>query len=350
MRAATRANTEPASIRIVTKRNGVTVQTLMSLSVKAIAPVIPRNDSAPAVPLTPLNKWKDTYKKLGTKWCKANEGMLWGWEGQVWYYDGGRVYVQMADYFRDPSWEPCAYNILGQYRDTLLAQKSWNSGWRVFTKGLRMPYERTGDPRYKDALHVLATKSPYAATGGDVRDTFMRETAFILQAYVDDELAGNGRNPNLERSVAFLLGHFEAVFETGDFLFHQTFMDGLAAEALIDYYELTGDPRIPAAIRSMLDWMWENGWDPATNRLVYNPEPEGDRCSANNGCQVYKTELINLIVPAFAWYWRLSGDAVYARRGDILFSHSLDTDISYSGKIFSQNYRWSPSYVQWRAE
>ncbi len=48
-----------------------------------------------------------------------------------------------------------------------------------------------------------------------------------------------------------------------------------------------------------------------------------------------------MIVPAYAWYWRYSGDDLYRERGDQMFGNAMNTDISYSGKTFSQNYRWS---------
>jgi hypothetical protein len=38
----------------------------------------------------------------------------------------------------------------------------------------------------------------------------------------------------------------------------------------------------------------------------------------------------------------------YQERGDALFSHALDIPITWNGKIFSQNYRWSFDYVNWR--
>ena len=44
----------------------------------------------------------------------------------------------------------------------------------------------------------------------------------------------------------------------------QTAYDAVAVEALIYYYELTKDPRIPPAIKSMLDWTWDYGWNKAT--------------------------------------------------------------------------------------
>ncbi|HWR49994.1 MAG TPA: hypothetical protein VN428_02735, partial [Bryobacteraceae bacterium] len=334
-------------ISIVTQRHGIEVRLPYSITVKAVETALLVPDAPPVLALA---KWESTFRTLGAKWCKADETMLFGYEGQVWYYDGGRVYLQMADHFKDKSWESCAYNILGQYRDLILSQGYWSTGWRVFTKGLRMAYERTGDPRYKEAIHILATKSPYAGSGGRLEDSFMRETAYILQAYVDDELVGNGRHPNMMRAVTYLIAQFDATFETGNFIYHQTFMDGLGAEALIDYYELTKDPRIPSVIRSMLDWTWDKGWDKTRNKLVYNPEPLGPRCNvADGGCQVYTTNMINLVVPTFAWYWSITGDSTIRERGDIIFSHALDSEIDYGGKIFSQNYRWSPRFVGWRS-
>lgn len=94
----------------------------------------------------------------------------------------------------------------------------------------------------------------------------------------------------------------------------------------------------------MLNWTFSKGWNGA--QLVYNPEPAGPRCSA--GCQSYYSDVINLVVPAFAWYFSVTKDLEVGRQGDEMFSHSLDRDISYSGKIFAQNYRWSFDFVRWR--
>ncbi|MCL4852132.1 MAG: hypothetical protein KJZ78_12225 [Bryobacteraceae bacterium] len=54
------------------------------------------------------------------------------------------------------------------------------------------------------------------------------------------------------------------------------------------------------------------------------------------------------MVPAFGWYYSVTQDPLYRDRGDEIWSHALDDDISYSGKIFSQNYRWSFDYIRWR--
>ena len=79
--------------------------------------------------------------------------------------------------------------------------------------------------------------------------------------------------------------------------------------------------------------------------LIWGPF---DAAHANASC---RTELNNLVAPAFAWYYNVTGNAepVYLTAGDEMFSHALDTAISYNGKIFSQNYRWSFDYVRWRS-
>ncbi len=45
----------------------------------------------------------------------------------------------------------------------------------------------------------------------------------------------------------------------------------------------------------------------------------------------------------------MTGDPVYQQRGDELFAHALDEDISWMGKEFSQSYHWSFDYVRYRS-
>lgn len=304
------------------------------------APTFVPTPPAYSPPIPGMKKWKDTMLTLGTKWCDASKVYSFGYEGDVWYYDGARVYFQIADYTGDQSWEACAYNIARQYRDAIMAAPNgWGQGWRVFPHGLRMAYERSGDESYKNALMLLATKSAFAHPGGRLTDDACRETAYIVETYINAEKLGAPRNPLLARAVSYLLGDVEVLFDTHNYMVHQTFYDGLIAEALIEYYELTEDPRIPPAIQKILDWTWSTGWDNHAEQLVYNPDVVP---------RTYYTNLNNLLVPAFAWYYSITGDVRYQRRGDEMFAHALDSDISFSGKLFSQNYRWSFAYATWR--
>ena len=292
-------------------------------------------------PIPNLKKWEDVMITLAEKWHKPGEKMSFGWEGQIWYYDGGKTYFQIADYTKDfYKWDQCALNIVDQYRDYIIYNNGKCPGWRVFTQGLAMNYRRTGDQKSKEAVILLSNNSAFAKSGGGIDPALIRETSYMVQAYVRAEQLGEKRNPILSRAVDYLLGHFDMLFASDTHRFNQPFFDGLAAKALIDYYELTKDSRIPPAIKQMLDWLWDNAWDENKHRMAYNTLLVPVK---------YISDLNNLIAPAYAWYWQLTGDDLYLRRGDEIFSHALDSDISYSGKIFNQNYYWSFDYIKWRS-
>ncbi len=303
-----------------------------------------------APPLPEVHKWESTMRSLAAKWCDASDPaqvMYFGVETQVWFYDGADVYYKIADYLKNPAWQACGTNIARQYRDYVIANKGKVPGWRVFPRGLARAYELTGDSSYRDAVAYLALNGLMAPFGGQVRDDYIRETAFALESMVTYERLTGKRAPKLTTAADLLLGIFDQLFVSDTFTYHQIFMDGLAMRALIDYWDLTRDPRAPLAIKIALDWIWDHAWLPAKKRLMINPELLGPRCFW--GCQRPDTGLINLTAPAYAWYWTYSGDWTYLERGDAMFSHALDEDISFSGKIFSQNYTWSFDYVKWRA-
>jgi hypothetical protein len=300
--------------------------------------------NGPAVP--GLAKWETTMLTLGSKWCPGPTDMAFGDYSGVWYYDGARAYFQMADYTGNQAWETCALNIARQYRDWALARNGAVFPWSLFPHGLAMAYQRTGDPSFKQAVELMSTRSQWAwwLLGAD--DQYIREIAYIVNAHVEAEKLGSPRHPNLARRVDYLLAHFDRLFVSNNYTIHQTVYDAVAVEALIYYYELTRDPRIPPAVKKMLDWTWDVAWNKSTNQLLYNPDPYGPKCNAY--CLEYISDLINLTAPAFAWYWNVTGNSLYQYRGDELFKHALDSDISYSGKIFSQNFKWSFEYVRWR--
>jgi uncharacterized beta-barrel protein YwiB (DUF1934 family) len=342
------ANKTPGQyvVTVVTSAGGTTQELAIPLRVLAPPPPLPAVPYLSPTPIPGLSKWESTMTQLAEKWCGANAVYAFSTESQVWYYDGARVFFQIADYTQNKAWEACAFNIARQYRDYVLASNGKLPGWRIFTSGLRMAWERTGDNRYRDAVALLSTNSGFATYTLVISEQTIREVAYIINAHVDAEKMGLPRYPHLARTVDALIGQFDRLFVAKTYDSHQTFMDGLAAEALINYYELTRDPRVPPTIKLMLDWMWDYGWIKSQYQLIINPEPLGPKCGW--GCQQGNTDLINLTVPAFAWYWSVTGDPVYQQRGDEMFAHSLDSDISYSGKIFSQNYKWSPAYVSWR--
>jgi hypothetical protein len=118
------------------------------------------------------------------------------------------------------------------------------------------------------------------------------------------------------------------------------FMVGLTMEALINYYEKTGDVRIPTQIRLAADGLWSTAWVPASSSFYY--ESAGDQT-------VGIADLNLLIAPAYAWLWQKTGAAKYLQSGDQVFAGGVLYANFWSGKQFSQNYRWSFDYVNWRS-
>jgi hypothetical protein len=309
---------------------------------------------------TAYAKWEDIMVKGADKFCVDPVAKTWAtqsfgtfsYEGTVWYYDGARVFFQIADYTANPKYLDCAFNIVDQYANHVIASAGKLKGYQVFTRGLRFAWERTQDPRYKEAIRLLATQGLYSTSGGMPDEYYIRESAFSLHAMVDAELAGLGRNPLMARNVDYILGMFNTLFVTGTYTLHHSFFDGLAAESLIAYYQLTKDPRIVPAIKLMTEWIWTKAYNRATGKMVYNPEPLGPKCAS--GCQVYFSDLMNLVIPAMGWLASLTHDDELMSRAEEMFGHSLDGTTAMgsvaldSGKHFSQNYRWSFDYVKLR--
>lgn len=323
--------------------------------------VISRPTSFPPVPTKA--KFESDMVTLAAKWCDKSTGtllritdgrLLFGVDQQVWYYDGAWVYRQIAAYTGDLDWLRCADNISTQYRDRYIFPS--NGGlpdYRIFTDGLKASCA-TCDGRNRLAVFLLAARN---LRDGPVATSGMRETAYLLESTINAANAHGytelARIPetgdwgiirrSLVRSASRLLGMMDAV--RGDhYDLQQTFMIGLAMRALIQYWEYTGDPRVPVEIKAVLDYIWERLWDRSQMKLIYNVAPRGAKCDVT--CRpLAQTDLINMTVPAFAWYWSITGDNTYLERGDEIFARSLASPVDYSGKVFNQNFRWGIDYV-----
>jgi hypothetical protein len=287
-------------------------------------------------------------------------------EAQAWYYDGAYIYYDLADFIGDANWKTCALNVATWYAD--YANSGIGQGWRVFSQGMRRAYAETGDIKYKNAVSALITTTPYAPPGGQMDDFYIRETAYILRANTDANLMGITTDSSIvSRSLDWLLGDINTLDSAAPassplVQYHQSVFDGLAAEALTYYYDnWSHDPRIPPAIKKLADWNWTYMWhDPGSS---YACAESGETlCLWNNpyvakadqphmcdgGCQTaYTPGDFNLLVPAYWWYWRLTGDDSYRVKGDTIFYHTVDQE-AYSGKEFSQFLHWSLPGLVWR--
>jgi hypothetical protein len=316
----------------------------------------PYHASTPAplnlsAPIPDLARWK-TQMSLGTQFAQPAEiARVMTWEGGVWYYDGARVFFQIGDYTKDPSYYRLAANVLAMYRDQyVLPSHGKVGGWRVFTQGLVMDWQRNHDPRSREAVLELAANSPYASSLAPIEYLISyersRETAYAIDAYLDAELVGAPPNPRLPKYVDIALGHIDQWFGGHQTVDVRPFMVGLTSEALIRWYDKTHDPRVLPALKLAADWMWKNAWMPGAQAFYYQNIPGSDTPASAVGLKAPDLNL--LIAPLYAWVYQQTGDVHYRDWGDQVFAGGVEHAWLGQGKQFNQNYRWAFDYVQWR--
>jgi hypothetical protein len=316
-------------------------------------------------PIPNLSTWETQMTTLGGYWCdgtnsnsRDSENKVgnfltgFGWYSDAWNYDGGRVYQQIDTYTANhgqanhPRWQHCALTILDPYRQWILANNAALQAPAIFPYGMAMNYWRTGDTTNSAAVNYLATNGLFYGYGGYVDYWWVRETAYQLDVWVAAEMMGHARYPLTTRAVDRLLGLMDQLVNQNVEM--HPFMAGLAMEALINWYELTvlennPDYRVPVVIKQVLDALWNTWWIPNDNSFLYSYY---NIPNINNF-----PELNNLVASAYAWYWSQTGDDTYLTEGDLMFQHTFDNPgaYAYSGKQFSQIYKWSFDYVNWRS-
>lgn len=292
------------------------------------------------VALSALETWQKQMLSFGKFHCTTAELAIW--EGNVWYYDGERVYYQIADYTQDPFWNTCAQLEEGLYRDYVITNNGGLPGWRIFAKGLAMDYQRTGDPLSKTAVDLLS--SNIWASGQNVQWcvdwTMSREMSYAIDTHLARQSIGTPiTNPWFNDLIEILLGHFDQWFVSRKARYVQPIMVALAAEALISYYDYSQDPRVPQLLKLAADEIWRNSWDAGSQSLRYYND---------DGTASLAPDTNLLIVPLYGWVYRMTGDSTYRTMGDQIFAGGVAGAWLAGGKQFSQNYRWSGKYVGWR--
>jgi hypothetical protein len=297
--------------------------------------------AVPAPPLTvPVPNyalWRSTGVQLGQQWApQIIQGTL-GLDG--WYYSLPAVYWQLGDWNQANMFAQAAIACADQYVAFLQGCNGQPPGYEVFPDCLRMTWERTQNPKYRDAL-LLLKNAPYVIEGGDPSCELIRETAYAAMTYLEFLKIGQPPDARLQQTIEFLLGHFDQLFNQRIGSLDEPFFDGLAAEAMTRYYcEVQPDGRIVDAVRMMTEFIWKYGTNPATGQIEYDLyKPGGDMFSSLN----------LLLVNAWGFLYALTGDTVARDRGDILFSHFADEGLTWSAKVFGQNYWLSPKYLRYR--
>lgn len=270
------------------------------------------------------------------------------------FYDAARVFYQVADETKDPKWAAVAEQAAKLYREGYVFWDNNNGGvygYWVFTRGLRMHFERTGDQRSKDAVIALATNGPASSDKAKLEEwagaPSSREVAYAIESHLDAEALGEPRRTRTDALVAVAKGHINQWLEvprTNPYYYVRPFMVGLTCDALIAYDAAHPDPTILPAVRRILDHIWETCWLPEARCFKYTDVPSPD----DTGGMEPAPDLNLLICPAYAWVYEQTGDSAWKDRADAIFMGGVDGTVTWDSKHYCQQYRWSFDYLDWR--
>ena len=324
--------------------------------------------AASSVPQLAL--WESNMTTYGQTFCTqlTNTSLTFDQKLNTTYYDSQRVFYNIRDYTGGTTWETCALKAQSIYRDGYVTPNNGQvPGYWDFPHGIFQSYIRVGDTTSQKAVGLLSRNAAYGTSSvgnlnGMVSPALSREIFYHLMAYLFALAAGEPKNPVGEAYLELTLGYIDQWFVSKNYVvtggdvppaaigkfYTQPFMVGLAAEALIQYYETKSqDVRIPAAVKIAMDWLWANAWN-ATNQAfsydVYGPAIGPYQTSNNNA-----PDLNLLLAPAFAWLYKQTGDTTYRDRADAIFAGGVTRACpGCDGKHFNQQYRWSFDYLKWR--
>jgi hypothetical protein len=298
----------------------------------------------------------------------------------AWYYDGLRVYYNVADLLKDiPAWEQCRANVKQVYRDRYVIPNQGSvPGYVMFPQGYYMDYLRTGDASDLTLIDALDRHTFGPANGAMVSVRYLqRETAYDLKVDVfasllhrDNVRFGQGTHYWMNYHLDHVLGHVDQICLSQNPEYWESFMAGLEADALITYYEtVSADPRIPSAIKCLADYMYVNAYDTISDdqgAFQYDNFRGATNVGIANAHASSTVPLNLLIAPMYAWLFKNTGLVQYQTEGDAIWNHGVLLDgaggglpntigapngppVGNSGKLFSQQYYWGTSYVIWRS-
>lgn len=295
--------------------------------------------------------WYKNAIHYGEKYCnEADIRKHQQWEGGMWYYDGARIFYQLADFTGSSHWSKCADYVVQTYRKYVTDNGGKIPGWRVFPHGLSDHYRRTGDRKSREAVLMLAGNSAFAATAGGSDPELSRETSFLIHSYLlAREFGLSSTDSLLNKAVTYQLNHMRAWTTVESTEYVKPFMIGLAMEALIAYHKYSNDERILLVVKQAADWLWNNAWDARGQSFPYIIcEPGATQKECAGASKKGTADLNLLIAPAYAWLYFVTGESRYAEQGDAIFSGGVRQADLNNGKRFSQSYRWSFDYLNWR--
>ncbi len=308
-----------------------------------------------------VSRWEKQMQQGSKYLMQVGTGM--GWEGGVWYYDGIKVYYQIAAFTGDDVWLKGVKSCITTYRDNgVLKLKGNVQGYRLFPHGLKMDYLKTGDAKSREAIVLLAKNGAYAKRSRDPKDiesaskvVASREIAYNINCWqTARELGEQGFGE--DRYIKVALGHldilrdwlqnpgnpFPELSDNGKTGF-QPFMFALTSEALIRYAESTFCDysrrlQILESIKEVAELTFKTAYLGQAESFYYESLAKAPAPDLNL-----------LICPVYGWLWHRTGDDKFREMGDKIFAGGVRKGSLEGGKQFSQNYRWSFDFVRWRS-
>lgn len=318
----------------------------------------------------PQGSWYNGEERVGAcEWDSDDQGIQ--------YYDGAWVYDQIGMYNGNiPYWtvgsstSPCPAADGGNgpqgaaapaalYHQYLVAENYNVPGFWNFPHGLYYDCTVSGSAQGCTDLHKLADGADGEVTAGRFEPTNIRETSYALGTVrFNYDAGGDSTLGEVQQLATNALGDADSMVSEPTSSSEQPFMDGLLAQALIEYYmdPKTGnhsDPRVLPAIAALANHLWTTEWlprDGSSGAFLYNLLEENNGVTTESGSDLRNLNLI--IAPMYAWLYMETGQPIWQEEGDVIWDSGVTDDpangLDWSGKNFSQQYRWSFDYVYWR--
>jgi hypothetical protein len=291
----------------------------------------------------------------------------------AWFYDGVMVYYNIENLLNNgKNWAQCRDNIKQVYRDSYALVKPIQT-FMMFSQGYYTDYLKTGDTADLALINKFNSEvfAPYHGWYVDV-SSLQREVAYVMKNEIyglalEQNVPAYGQSPAFIRDYAkdHILGMIDQICLSQNAQYWENFMTGLQADALIQYYTLSGkDPRIPPALSCLADYLYKNQWQALdAGSFPYDKFQWQMKKNYANGSTSCMNTLNNLISPLYAWLFMMTGDPTYQVEGDAIFSHGVLFDCAplpsgpsayltfpfgSDGKNFSQQYYLGTNYVDWR--
>jgi hypothetical protein len=321
-------------------------------------------------PVTTINKTIVYYDSIKALW-ELNE---------LCYDRNGLTSDEIELLDQIPAYIDKSRNIIAQY----YIQGTGGGGYKSFPHGLGYIYQCTGDLEAYEGLVALRNKGNWVNGLNQARENiiYAREVAYTIQIVITAIRLGVSVSTEMKNReliqvyIQLALSQLEQ-WHSGKFYgeekYRSTFVVGLLVHSLIEYYErIDSDPRIPPAIKKVLDDVWITVWHPD----VTNPTPtslgdtasykglsaEGafwtwadwvtdryviDRNHNPNSPDVSATHNM-LIGPAYAWYAVYSRDESYLKKAVDTFNGTAANLSTYtpSGQLW-EGIRYSANFIRW---